>query len=107
MDIPEFAFEHYFKVPVYRSPDFVVLFEEHEHGTFIHCEAKNWNKTVRNKMLEVWGVLSTFHGGPIYALHDVHDRKHEKFLKLFGFVVLRPLPQDKGIWIWSKNGKPI
>ena len=107
MDIPEFAYEHYFKVPVFQSKDFRVRFEEHQTGTFIHCDVYNWNKAVRNRILEVWDVLSTFHGGPIYALHDIHDRKHEKFLVMFGFDVLRPLPFDKEIWIWSKNGKPI
>lgn len=107
MDIPEFAYEHYFKVPVYQDNDFVLKYEEHEQGTFIHCDVFNWNKTVKSKLANVWGVLSNFHGGPIYALHDIHDRKHEKFLIMFGFSVLRPLPDNKEIWIWSKHGKPI
>jgi hypothetical protein len=104
MDIPETAYEHHFKVPVYRDNEILLRYEEHIYGTFIHCDITSWSKTVRERLSTVWGVLSGFHGGPIYALHDIHDRKHEKFLNLFGFKRLQALPNSKEIWIWSKNG---
>lgn len=107
MDIPDIAYEHRFKVPVYRDNDILLRYEEHLSGTFIHCDITNWSKSVKERLSDVWFVLSSFHGGPIYALHDIHDRKHEKFLKLFGFCRLKGLPDDKEIWIWSNNGKPI
>jgi hypothetical protein len=105
MSIPEIAYEHRFKVPVYRDNDILLRYEEHVQGTFIHCDVKQWNPQVKRKLSEVWGVLSSFHGGPVYALHDSFDRKHEKFLKLFGFRPLKVLPNDKEIWIWSNNGQ--
>lgn len=107
MDIPEIAFEHHFKVPVYRGKDFVVKFEEHLSGTFIHCDVFTYSRSVKAKMLRVWRLLRALHGGPIYALHDSKDRKHEKFLMLFGFERLQVLPDHQELWIWSNNGKPI
>lgn len=104
MTIPEIAFEHYFKVPVCKTEDYVIKFEEHIKGTFVHCNVFKWNKTVKSRLSEDWKVIATKHGGPIYALHDVSDQKHEKFLKLFGFTKLIELPDLKEIWIWSKHG---
>lgn len=103
MGIPEVAYEHHLKVPVCKRKDFLVRLEEHLNGTFIHCDVFNYNKVVRNELLEVWKVISWLHGGPIYALHDVSDLKHKKFLNLFGFTQLLRLSEDQEIWIWSKH----
>lgn len=105
MDIPETAYEHRFKVPVYRDNDILLRYEEHLSGTFIHCDIKHWSKAVKERLCSVWGVLSSFHGGPVYALHDSNDRKHEKFLKMFGFKPFERLSETKELWIWSNNGQ--
>lgn len=105
MNIPEIAYEHRFKVPVYQDDDILLRYEEHLSGTFIHCDIKKWSKSVKERLCFVWAVLSVFHGGPVYALHDSTDRKHEKFLKLFEFRPYQRLSQDKELWIWSKNGQ--
>jgi hypothetical protein len=104
MNIPETAYEHHFKVPVYRDSDILLRYEEHIYGTFIHCDVTKWSPQVKRKLLRVLDVLFSFHGGPVYALHDSNDRKHEKFLKLCGFRQLKSLPNDKEIWIWSNYG---
>lgn len=102
--IPEVVHEHYLKVPVCRTEDYVIKFEEHIQGTFVHCDMFNWNKTVKSHFLEHWNTVAKAHGGPIYALHDFHDRKHQKFLGMCGFKRLKLLPDFKEIWIWSYNG---
>lgn len=95
---------HYLKVPVCKTKDYVIKFEEHIQGTFVHCDVFTWNKTVKENLLKSWDTVTSSHGGPIYALHDSHDRKHEKFLNLFGFVKHLILPDTREIWIWSNHG---
>jgi hypothetical protein len=102
--IPEVVHEHYLKVSVCITNDYVIRFEQHLQGTFVHCDVFNWNKSIKEKLQESWCSVANTHGGPIHALHDLHDQKHQKFLKLFGFKRLKHLPNFKEIWIWSKNG---
>lgn len=101
---PEVVHDHYLKVPVCKTEHYVIRFEEHLKGTFVHCDVFQWNKTIKENLQKSWDSVTSSHGGPIYALHDSHDRKHEKFLKLFGFKRLKHLPDFKEIWIWSNNG---
>jgi hypothetical protein len=102
MNIPEVAHEHKFKVPVVKTKDYVISFEEHEtQGTFIHCDVYGWSKSVFMALQIDFARLCRLHGGPIHALHDSNDRKHEKFLKLFGFAKAKDLG-DQELWIWSK-----
>lgn len=102
MHIPEVAYEHKFKVPVVKTKDYVISFEEHEtQGTFIHCDVYGWSKSVFMALQIDFTRLCRLHGGPIHALHDSNDRKHEKFLRLFGFVKAEDLG-DQELWIWSK-----
>lgn len=103
MIIPEVVHEHYLKVPVIKRRAFTVYFEEHIKGTFIHCDVNYYNASVRAEMIETWGLLRWLHGGPIYAQHDFSDRKHEKFLRMFGFRLHQCLPNLKQIWIWRKT----
>lgn len=102
MPIPEVAHEHKFKVPVVKTKDYVISFEEHEtQGTFIHCNVYGWSKSVFTALQIDFACLCKLHGGPIHALHDSNDRKHKKFLELFGFVKAEDLG-DQELWIWSK-----
>ena len=103
MIVPEVAHEHYLKVPVVRREEFEILLEQHVSGTFIHCNVKQYNSTVKQEIMNTWSALKWLHGGPIYALHDLSDRKHEKFLKMFGFRRHKVLPNLKEIWIWKDN----
>jgi hypothetical protein len=103
-DIPDIAFEHYLKVPVVRRKDYEILLEEHLEGTFIHCDVRNWTLSSAKAMGTDFELLCELHGGPIHALHDSRDRKHEKFLKFYGFEVLRPHEDHLEVWIWRNNG---
>lgn len=101
--IPEVAYEHYFKVPVIKTKDYVVLLEQHvDVGTLIHCDMYRWSKEIAKRFLRDLNILYQLHGGPIHALHDSKDRKHEKFIKLCGFTKARDLGDHQELWIWSK-----
>lgn len=98
--VPEIAYEHFLKVPVCRRENFEILFEQHVSGTFVHCNVKKYNSTVKRELQDCWRQVTELHGGPIYALHDLPDHKHRKFLCLFGFRHLKSLPGLKELWIW-------
>lgn len=101
MNTPEVANEHKLKVPVVRRQDYVICFEEHiERGTFIHCDVSKWTKETALSLAIDFTRLSRLHGGPIHALHDSRDRKHEKFLKFYGFTKHEELGDHQEIWIW-------
>lgn len=104
MIIPEVAYEHFFKVPVCIREEYTIMLEQHVSGTFAHCDVFKWNKTIKSRFLADWNTVTATHGGPIYALHDFHDRKHKKWLEMCGFKRHRILPRLKEIWIWSNNG---
>lgn len=100
MIIPEIIEEHYLKVPVVSRENFEILLEQHVSGTFAHCNVKKYNPTVKRELQQCWSQLTALHGGPIYALHDLPDHKHRKFLCLFGFRRVKALPGLKELWIW-------
>jgi hypothetical protein len=102
--IPEVVHEHYLKVPVCIRQEYIIMLEQHISGTFAHCDMFKWNKSSRASFLKDWNLVATTHGGPIYALHDFHDRKHNKWLFMCGFKRFKILPNLKEIWIWSNNG---
>lgn len=106
-DIPEILHEHYLKVPVVRRKAYTICLEEHLQGTFIHCAVHNWSKQVAQSLAFDFKLLCDLHGGPIHALHDSRDRKHEKFLKFYGFKWLKHHEGFLEIWIWRNNGKSI
>lgn len=100
---PEVVHEHFLKVPVANNANFTIYFEQHVKGTFIHCDVSKYNSTVKREIMQAWSSIKELHGGPIYALHDFTDRKHEKFLKMFGFRRHQVQPNLKEIWIWRKT----
>jgi hypothetical protein len=44
-----------------------------------------WNKTVKNQLKIDFDKLFKSYKKDIYAIHEVGDTKHEKFVKIFGF----------------------
>lgn len=104
MSIPEIAYEHYFKVPVCKRPEYTISFEEHINGTFAHCDVFRWNRTVRNSLLKDWNEVAEKHGGPLFVFKEQTNEKLSKFIALFGFIKLLDIPKDQEIWVWSKNG---
>ena len=85
MEIPEP--DHQFKVPVVRKPEYTLYFEQATRAhTFIHCDIhERWSPAVKAQLAQDFAALTALHGGPFYALHDPADRKHHKFLRMFGF----------------------
>lgn len=57
-------------------------------ATFIHCDCVKWTKEIKKQLLEDFNKLLSIHRNDIYALHELGDAKHEKFLKVFGFTFL-------------------
>ena len=97
--------DHSLKVPVIRREHYRVLLEEHiDAGTFIHCDVFNWSPEVAKALGQDFTALAHLHGGPIHALHDSRDRKHSKFLRLYGFQKVQDLWDSLELWIWRKHG---
>jgi len=86
MIVPEQA-DHQLKVPVVRRPVYTLYLEQATpHHTFIHCDIHGrWTPRTKRDLLADWTTLKALHGGPIHALHTPGDRKHTKFLSMFGF----------------------
>lgn len=106
--IPEVVHDHYLKVPVVQRDSYVIRLEEHaSQGTFIHCDVFRWTPEVARDLGDSFASLCCLHGGPIHALHDCRDRKHRKFLELYGFQFLEPIEDELELWIWRNNGKPL
>lgn len=74
------------KVPVVNRREYTIKLERSDNKTFIHCDVYvPWSKTVKERLAEDFNTLKSLHRDYIYALHDPDDRKHKKFLSMFGF----------------------
>lgn len=73
------------RVPVIRRPAYTVSLEQHGDHSFVHCDVRAWSPSARQALSADWQAFQALHGGPILALHTPGDRKHLKFLTLFGF----------------------
>jgi hypothetical protein len=57
--------------------------------TFIHCECTRWAKEVKKDLLNDLKKLFELHRCEMFAIHEIGDAKHKKFLKLVGFNYLK------------------
>lgn len=73
------------KTPVVACDDYTLYLEDYNGFWFIHCDCRRWTNEVRKRMLD---DLVKLQKDDLYAIHEIEDRKHEKFLKLFGFQFL-------------------
>ena len=73
------------KTPVVVNDDYTLYFEDYNGFVFIHGDCRRWTKTVKRKMFD---DLIAIQKEDLYAIHEIGDSKHEKFLKLFGFEYL-------------------
>jgi hypothetical protein len=48
-----------------------------------------WSKTVKNQLKIDFDKLFKFYKKDIYAIHEIGDTKHEKFISIFGFEYLK------------------
>ena len=74
------------KTPVICSDNYVVYLEHFEGASFIHCDCFGWTKAIKTALLEDLSCLFSIHRRPVYAVHDIGDKKHLKFLHLVGFT---------------------
>lgn len=110
MNLPELA-EAERKVPVIVNRYFTVSLERTSGLTFIHCEIHvPWTSAVRQALAHDWLTFLELHKAPILALHNPDDRKHQKFLKLFGFEFagsfLAPCGSERHIYTINKGDRP-
>lgn len=73
------------KTPVINSEDYVVYLEYYQGLTIIHCDCFKWSKQVKQSLSSDWEQLVKIHRKPIYAIHEIDDNKHLKFLSMMGF----------------------
>lgn len=86
MGVPAQAI-HDLRVPIVQRPEYTIRFERVQPGhTIGHIDIHvPWTKEVLKKLQADWLVVKDLQGGPIRAMHTPGDRKHLKFLTLFGF----------------------
>jgi len=77
------------KTPVIFHNDYVVFLENDCGFTFIHCDCIKWTKSVKKNLLSDFKKLFEIHRSEIYAIHEMGDVKHKKFLSIFGFEYLK------------------
>ena len=89
---------HALKVPVVCRSEYTLSLEQPlGHAPFIHCDIHvPWSPSVLGKLREDWALLCSLRGGPLRALHVPGDRKHLKFITLFGFRKLDSFTDDLG-----------
>lgn len=79
------------RVPVILKPFYQVFFQRYNGTTWIHCLVSKWSPQVRKQLSQDFESLVHLHDDPIYAVHEIGDTKHEKFLALFKFEYLQDI----------------
>jgi hypothetical protein len=94
------------KSPVVRRQDYTICFEyrsdtgipRHDHGTYVHCDVYRWNRSIAGALQKDWKALADLQGhAMLYCVHEPWDRKHFKFIKMFGFEKLTDVKCFDGI----------
>ena len=74
------------KIPVVQRKEYVLYLERCYGLSFVHCDVFRWNKTTQASLAKDWETICLLHNEPIYAYHVVGDKKHLKFLQIYGFT---------------------
>lgn len=77
------------KILVINNNDYIVFLENDCGFTFIHCDCVRWTKKVKKSLLGDFKKLFEIHRNDIYAIHEIGDVKHNKFLGIFEFKYLK------------------
>ena len=83
------------KLAVAVCDDYTLYFEDDKGFCFIHCDCIRWTNTVRKQMLL---DLIRVQKQDLYAVHEVFDKKHAKFLALFDFKFLKDFVGLDGLY---------
>lgn len=73
------------KQPVISNDDYVIYLEFAFKSTFIHCACFKWNKSIKKRMMQDLNKLCALRTEPIFAIHEINDTKHLKFITMMGF----------------------
>jgi len=73
------------KTPVITSNDYIVYFEYAFNMTFIHCDCYRWSKSVKKQLKADFDKLVDIHRQSIFAIHELNDNKHLKFIDMMDF----------------------
>ena len=74
------------KTPVILSKDYTVYLEEYAGSSFIHCDCFKWTRSIKEHLFKDFNTLMQIHRKPVFAIHEIDDKKHLKFLLMMGFV---------------------
>lgn len=92
------------KLPVAVCEDYTLFFEDDHGFCFIHCDCVKWSNSVRKRML---ADLVSVQKQDVFAVHEIGDKKHAKFLSLFGFKFLQDFVgldgQNRQIYVRRKS----
>lgn len=73
------------KVPVVIRDEYIIKFERSNGLTFGHCDVfAPWSKDVKYSLMADFDTLRRLHREPIHGVHIIGDKKHLKFLAMFG-----------------------
>lgn len=89
------------KVPVVNTQDYRIFFQLlHLNGiqlVFVHCDVINWSNQVSKRLRLDFNALCDLYGGDLFALNELTDTKHQKFLTFYGFEPLSEVTGDDGV----------
>lgn len=76
------------KTVVIETDDFTAYYDQHQEHTFLHCDVHRYNKSVKSDLQTGLKVLLALRQSPLFAIHEIHDSKHLKFITMLGFEYL-------------------
>ena len=76
------------KTPVIETNDFTAYYDQYEDHTFLHCDVYRYNKSVKTDLQQGLKLLLAIRKSPLFAIHELHDSKHLKFITMLGFKYL-------------------
>lgn len=84
-----------FRIPVIQTKQYRVMLQglmiNDVQYTFVHCDVLEPSvSSIRNLLLD-WNTFVDLHNGPLLALSELGDEKHQHFLELFKFKYLQDL----------------
>tara|TARA_R110000764_G_scaffold53302_1_gene116067 strand:+ start:147 stop:461 length:315 start_codon:yes stop_codon:yes gene_type:complete len=72
------------KIPVVDTDRFEAYIEWYDGKVFGHVDVLKWDKTTKKEIHTALNILVNTYKA-IYALHDIDDNKHRKFLEMYKF----------------------
>lgn len=86
------------RIPVIQTSQYTVYLQSLRINdleyTFVHCDVmESTVVSLRNLRMD-WNTFVDLHNGPLLALSEHDDEKHQHFLELFDFTYLQDLLGD-------------